>query len=586
MMESADAEAVVSDHNETMKSNGQMPKSADLCTNEQDQKHVNRNIEMEVISESDRKDQDFDEKPKQCLKLRKCCLDFVQPLQTKHHPLPEKASICERFVFSLRCPPHGNLMMYIQFLVIFGFIWATLISLIGNEALPGGNIFSLLILFFTCVVGGYIVSIVRLPPLLGMLIIGAVLMNVPVIKVIGVGINKDWSGALRQVALTVILLRAGLGLDPKALRKLSCVVFRLAFSPCLMECVAEAVAAHYLLGFPWLWGIMLGFVLAAVSPAVVVPSLLGLSEHGYGLDKGIPTLVIAAASVDDVLAITGFGVVLGITFSTGDLALNIVKGPLEALLGVVFGIVAGVFVWFFPGKDSEHVVLFRSLLLLGGGLMATFGSSAVNLSGAGPLGCLSMAFVAAFRWRKQKGSHGVKPMEEIIAVLWMFFQPLLFGLIGAEVNISAVQADVVGLGIATLGIGLAVRVVVSFLAVFGSGLNFKEMLFIPFAWLPKATVQAAIGALALDKARKVNNEEWEILGKKLLTIAVLSILITAPLGAVAISLLGPRLLKRDAVPNIAESKATTEDSDKQNSVVFDNPCIIDDEKHISEMTAL
>ena len=117
------------------------------------------------------------------------------------------------------------------------------------------------------------------------------------------------------------------------------MVFRLAFSPCLAETLTVAIASHFLLNFPWMWGFMLGFVLAAVSPAVVVPCLLSLQERGYGVDKGIPTLVIAAASVDDVLAISGFTILLGITFKPEqDLLTVILQGPKEALIGLLFGV--------------------------------------------------------------------------------------------------------------------------------------------------------------------------------------------------------------------------------------------------------
>ncbi|KAI8793850.1 mitochondrial sodium/hydrogen exchanger 9B2, partial [Biomphalaria glabrata] len=149
-----------------------------------------------------------------------------------------------------------------------------------------------------------------------------------------------------QIALTVILTRAGLGLDPKALRRLSFVVLRLAFLPCLTETIIDGIASHLILGFPWQWAFMLGFVIAAVSPAVVVPSLISIGERRFGIDKGIPTLVIAAASLDDILAITGFGVLLGITFSTGDIAWTLSKGPLEVVLGTVYGIIGGIILWF------------------------------------------------------------------------------------------------------------------------------------------------------------------------------------------------------------------------------------------------
>lgn len=484
--------------------------------------------------------------PRRCLGLRRFCHNFTKPIRTKYNPLSDNAEPLETFKHGLMCPPHGLLARYLMFLVMIGVSFAVLISITGSGGLPGGNFFSLTVMFFGCVIGGYLVVFIRLPPLLGMLIVGCMLRNVPVINIVGESIDGRWSSALRQIALTVILIRAGLGLDPHALRRLSWAVLRLAFSPCLAECLAEAVAAHLLLGMPFVWSIMLGFVLAAVSPAVVVPSLLNLSDRGYGLNKGIPTLVIAAASVDDVLAITGFGVMLGIAFSTGDIAVSIIKGPLEAVVGIVYGTVTGVIVWYLPNMASRHVVLYRTFLLFGFGLMATFGSSKLDFPGAGPLGCLTLAFVAAYRWRQEDWSNvqGGEPMAGIVAILWMIFQPLLFGLIGAEVDIMKIDGSTVGLGIATLAIGMVVRLIVSFLSVFGTNLNMKERLFIPFAWLPKATVQAAIGALALDKAKEMGDETGVVFGKQILTLAVLSIIITAPIGAAIIAITGPLLLHR------------------------------------------
>ncbi|XP_069123736.1 sodium/hydrogen exchanger 9B2-like [Argopecten irradians] len=484
------------------------------------------------------------ETPQRCQGLRRCCQKISKPLRTKYHPLPENPSICQRLKYSFLCPPHGNLAWYMQFFILVGITWTVLVSLTHSEALPGGNFFSLFVLFYGAIIGGYLISFLRLPPLLGMLIVGAALRNIPMVKIVGMSIDMGWSSALRQIALTVILIRAGLGLDPKALRKLSFTVLRLAFIPCLAECCAEAIAAHFLLGFPWEWGFMLGFVLAAVSPAVVVPSLLSLSDRGYGLEKGIPTLVIAAASVDDVLAITGFGVVLGIAFSKGDIALTIVKGPLEALLGIVYGIIVGVIMWYLPSKDTKNASLYRSLLLLGAGMLATFGSSIVHLSGAGPLGCLTLAFIAALRWRKEAEKEGDNGINGMVGILWMIFQPLLFGLIGAAVDVTAIDGGTVGLAMGTLAIGLFIRLCASFGAVMFSGLNMKEMLFIPIAWLPKATVQAAIGGIALDEATKRGDANLMVLGTSVLTIAVLSIVITAPIGAALIAIFGPLWLEK------------------------------------------
>ncbi|GFR84744.1 mitochondrial sodium/hydrogen exchanger 9B2-like [Elysia marginata] len=500
--------------------------------------------------------------PPCCSGLRTCFNSCTRPCLAESHPLPRDASCCRRLLDNFLCPPHSRAGAFL-FIVIFCVAgWATLLAMTGEAALPGENLFSLAVVFTACWCGGYVFDLIYLPPLLGMLVVGVILGNVPHIS-FAKDIIPSWSSSCRQIALTVILIRAGLGLDPHALRRLSCVVVRLAFLPCLIETIVDGIASHLILGFPWSWGFLLGFVIAAVSPAVVVPSLLGLTDKGYGLDKGVPTLVIAAASIDDVLAITGFGVMLGIAFSSGNIAWTLAKGPLEAIVGVGIGIVGGLILWYIPQRKSRHLLLFRSSLLLSLSLMALFGSRRIDWAGAGPLAALTMPFVAALRWRSELKEGEKNPVEDVVAVLWMIFQPLLFGLIGSEVKISSLEGGTVGLGLAVLSIGLGFRSLVAFLAVYGTRLNFKERLFIPIAWLPKATVQAAIGAVALDSAKEVNDKELIQLGEQILTLAVLVILITAPIGAAGISLAGPKLLSRPTLP----SKETNDEQGKSNRAV-------------------
>ncbi len=388
---------------------------------------------------------------------------------------------------------------------------------------------------------------------------GCLLRNVPVVDV-AKDIDPKWSGALRNVALVVILSRAGLGLDPVALRKMSFGVLRLSCIPCSVEAITGAVTSHFLLGFNWAWGFMLGFILSAVSPAVVVPSMLNLQEKGLGVDKGIPTLVIAAASIDDVIAISGFGVALGIAFSQGNLVLTIFKGPLEALAGVLYGIVLGILCWYIPHRSHDKKTLLRFFILFAGGLFAVFGSRAADISGAGALGALTLAFVSAVNWRQDTDSGGELPVKQVYGVLWELFQPLLFGLIGAEIDISKIEGETIGLGIAVLLIGLTLRIIASFFAVFGTELNLKERFFIPLAWLPKATVQAAIGSVALDTAREKDlGPEIIELGEQVVTIAVLVILATAPVGAIAISLSANRLLQKlDSGENLRKDESQIE----------------------------
>ncbi|CAL1543252.1 unnamed protein product [Lymnaea stagnalis] len=489
------------------------------------------------------------------------------PLLATTHPLPENPKLLRTCAQGFLCPPSGKVAAVLFVVLMFALWWATLLSIAWKEVMPDGNLFPMLVLFISAWCGGYLTSYTPLPPLLGMLVVGVILGNVEGINVAR-QIQSSWSSTARSIALTVILLRAGLGLDPAALKRLSFVVPRLAFCPSVVEVIVDGVAAHFVLDFPWTWAFMLGFVLAVVSPAVVVPSMLSLSERRYGLDKGVPTLIIAACSLDSVLAVTGFGVLLGISFSTGDTTLLLCilnRGPLDYSVPVyrTFPVWLAVSSWFIPQKN---LTLFRCVMLVGGGLLAVFGSKITNWSGSGPLGCLSLAFVANYRWRRDYS--GDSPVEVTAGVLWMLFMPLLFGLIGAAVDISSLEARAVGEGVGVLMAGLCARVLVAWLTMLKTDLNMKERFFVPIAWIPKATVQAAIGAVAYDTAVERGATDLIPLGKKILMQAVLAILIAAPLGSALIALAGPRLLhKTDDVKNTKNKLFATLDNGHVNDAI-------------------
>ncbi|KAM6960303.1 sodium/hydrogen exchanger 9B2 [Tautogolabrus adspersus] len=457
-----------------------------------------------------------------------------------------------------RCPrPRGLVNLLITKVCLFALLFGVVWSITGSQCLPGGNLFGIVILFICSVLGGKLVGMIQLPtlppfpPLLGMLLAGLLLRNVPYITE-AVFIDTHWSSALRNIALSIILTRAGLGLNPSALSRLKAVCVRLAVGPCMVEACTIAIVSHFLLGLPWVWGFILGFVLAAVSPAVVVPSMLLLQKEGYGVEKGIPTLLMAAGSFDDILAITGFSTCLGIAFSTGATWMNILKGLLEVVGGVIAGLILGVFLCVFPSKDQEDLVLRRTLILLGLSIFSVFFSHVVGFAGAGGLCTLVLAFLAALGWKSDKA-----PVAAMVGRSWDLFQPLLFGLIGAEITIAELNPSTVGLGLACIAIGLVIRLLVTFLLVHFGGFTLKEKLFISVAWLPKATVQAAIGSKALDMARDKEDDTLIKFGLDVLTLAVLAILTTAPIGALGIGLAGPRLLARQ-VKDDTEGGATTQ----------------------------
>nr|XP_003468081.2 sodium/hydrogen exchanger 9B2 isoform X1 [Cavia porcellus]XP_013006032.1 sodium/hydrogen exchanger 9B2 isoform X1 [Cavia porcellus]XP_023420097.1 sodium/hydrogen exchanger 9B2 isoform X1 [Cavia porcellus] len=477
--------------------------------------------------------------------------------EKKLQEAPAESGCLPRLRQALSCPPRGLLNRGVTNVTMAVLLWAVVWSITDSECLPGGNLFGIIILFYCAVIGGKLLGLVKLPtlpplpPLLGMLLAGFLLRNIPVICD-NVRIEHRWSSSLRSIALSVILVRAGLGLDSKALQKLKGVCMRLSLGPCTVEACAAAVLAHFLMGLPWQWGFILGFILGAVSPAVVVPSMLLLQEGGYGVEKGVPTLLMAAGSFDDVLAITGFNTCLGIAFSTGSTMFNVLKGVLEVVIGVATGVLLGFFIRYFPSHDQAALVLTRASLLLGLSVLAVFSSVRFGVPGSGGLCTLVAAFLAGLGWGDAKGE-----VERVIAIAWDIFQPLLFGLIGAEVSIASLRPETVGFCVATLGAAVLIRILATFLLVCFAGFNIKEKLFISFAWLPKATVQAAIGSVALDTARSHGDEQLERYGMDVLTVAFLAILITAPIGSLLIGLLGPRFLQKLEHQNEDEVRQTS-----------------------------
>ncbi|GAB6018823.1 Sodium/hydrogen exchanger 9B2 [Chamberlinius hualienensis] len=442
-----------------------------------------------------------------------------------------------RFLDKIRFPK------YILLIITGVFFWGNLWLLTGSSALPGGSLFALFFLSVFSWIGGELISVLHLPPLLGMLAVGFALRNLPTVN-IAEDLNPQMSSSLRNIALAVILCRAGLSLDPQKLRKLRLTFVGLSLVPCLLEACATAVAATFILNFPWLWSFILGFVVAGVSPAVVVPSMIVCQDKRLGTNKGIPTLLIASGSLDNVTAIAAFGIVLSITFSTKPLYMTIIQGPLEVVIGIVFGALVGTITWFYTIRIKRGRLLLQCLLLLLGCMFAIFGSRYVGYPGAGPLGSLVLPFSAAYGWRKRGKLDKRIPL--VFNTIWLIFQPILFGLIGSEVKLSNLVGNTVGYGVAIVLIAVVARSIVTFFVTAKSNFNLRERLFITLSWIPKATVQATVGPVALDTARQLTaGTENVTFGIEVLTIAVISILLTAPTGAIAMSLTAPRLLTRE-----------------------------------------
>ena len=208
--------------------------------------------------------------------------------------------------------------------------WATTYAIIGETAAPGGQLFSLVTLTVAANFGGWLMSLTTLPRLIGMLLTGILMQNIGAVNIDGD--FKVVTAELRKFALVIILTRAGLEMDPEAFKKVWFTIIKLGLVPWTVEAGVNCVLSHFLLGLPWMWAMLLGSIIAAVSPAVVVPCLFRLRTKGYGVVKGIPTLIVAVAGIDDAASVAIFGIISSLMFSTGGLTFQISQGTSSSSL--------------------------------------------------------------------------------------------------------------------------------------------------------------------------------------------------------------------------------------------------------------
>lgn len=368
----------------------------------------------------------------------------------------------------------------------------------------------------------------KMPGLLGILILGIIIgpygLNLLQQDIINV------SNDLRKIALIIILLRAGLGIHKDDLIKNGSSALKLSCIPGLIEGFFISLTAMKLLNFSFIEGGILGFIIAAVSPAVVVPSMLKLIENHVGETKGIPTLILAGASIDDVFAITIFSAFLGLYSGTHiNIGIKLLSIPISILLGVVAGIIIGLIL--IKIFDNYHIRDTKKLLLiLGFAILLTEIESLLELKIqiASLLGVMTIGFIIM-----DKLPDVGERLSTKLNKVWVFAELLLFILVGAQVNIH-VAFDAGKVGVIIILIGLLGRSLGVLISLWGTDLNWKERFFCVISYIPKATVQAAMGAVPLSLG--VGS------GETILAISVLSILITAPIGAMGIDYFSEKLL--------------------------------------------
>ena len=393
------------------------------------------------------------------------------------------------------------------------------------------NLFAIILLFGGWA-SGRLFARMRLPSVIGMVVFGIIAGII--LRDATPAVLPEISPFLKSFALIVILLRAGLGIQRKTLHRAGTAALLMAVIPCIFEGVVLFFACQWIFGFPWYICGLTACMLSAVSPAVIVPSMLELRERRIGSRNDVPTIILAGASIDDVLAITIFTIFLG--FSTGtdtQVITSLALVPISLTAGVVSGIIFGaVLIHFFKKRHQTVRATEKTLILISATiLLVQIGD---YLHYAALIGVMTLGFIIL-----ERSQEIARELSQKLAKIWVFAEIVLFVLIGFSLDPS-IAASAGGRGILLITLGLVGRSLGVLTATAGSHLGWRERLFCVIAYIPKATVQAALGGVALSYGLAE--------GEVILAIAVLAILLTAPLGLIGIRLSAARLLGVDIAP--------------------------------------
>jgi len=397
------------------------------------------------------------------------------------------------------------------------------------------------------------------------------------------GLPNDWASDIITVGLCIIFMRGGLELDLELVKKAGSAALRLTVMPGVCEALMVAVFSMLIFGMHFMLGLSLGFILAAVSPAVVVGAMFDLKKKGYGVKQNIPVLVVAAASMDDVVAISGFAICVAFAIpnkfaTTTTTIINAVHGPITLIGGMLLGLLGGNIAAMTKIWDAHWkrvaIVAFQGFFLAFGckTLEREWNVHSAHPIGAsmGILGALAMAGTTSYMWERGKGyqssgkeKHFAHDVEATLAKVWAILaQPLLFGVVGSYLDFRRMPGVTIAKAIGIVTIGVSFRTVMAFIAMFKTGLTRKEQLFVALSWLPKATVQAAFCAYPNDRIYSKPSEAWDSPEQEaqykqwaldIMVTGGLAILMTAPAGLIIIQKLGPKWLEQDKSQGMEQS---------------------------------
>ncbi len=388
-------------------------------------------------------------------------------------------------------------------------------------------LFSIALMLLVGMLAGWGCKKLHLPGLLGMIFTGIVLGPFALNLIDGTILSI--SSELRRIALIIILTRAGLSLDINDLKKVGRPAILMCFVPACFEMTGMIILAPLLLHISYIEAAVMGAVIAAVSPAVIVPKMLKLMDEGYGVNKSVPQMILAGASVDDVFVIVMFSVFTGLAQGNGVSAVSFIRIPVSIILGILIGMAAGTILAIYFKKIHIRDTVKVIILLCISFLLVTAEDRFSDIIPFASLIAVMCIGIALQRNRKEAAVR----LSVKFNKLWVCAEVILFVLVGATVNISYAISAGISAVMLIFGV-LLFRMAGVFVCMIKTKLNMRERFFCVISYMPKATVQAAIGGVPLSMGLACGNI--------VLTVAVLAIIITAPLGAFLIDLTYKRFL--------------------------------------------
>ncbi|KAG1663068.1 hypothetical protein FOA52_011588 [Chlamydomonas sp. UWO 241] len=442
--------------------------------------------------------------------------------------------------------------------------YGTLYFLIGEPfSIPDGNMFAVILVWLLGHIGGFIAVQCRIPALLGMLIIGAVVVNLP--GHIMYAYKPSWSSHIKAFGLATILMRSGLKIDyVKAFSQSPLTVCLLGTIPVILEGFLVSAVFKTMFDMPWLFAAMAGFLLAPISPTVIVTGMLDLQKQHLAEERGIPSIEMASAGVDVVVGIAMYAIFqsLAIQEASGDTnEWFIARGPASIGIGAMSAMVGGLVCGCTSFLNTSWA---RTAVVFSFGQLFMFIYYSLGMPGAGALAAIGVAGTAAICWTfgiprvlsTGPNDNHRQVVDHTLATFWIYvMQPLLFCSIGVSINFAKIPGTVIPIAILIIVVGSLCRMLSASLVLqparLTKGWTTKEVLFVSLSWIPKATVQGALSSAPLDALKMSMPDhddprflQYQAWAYQILGTAVFSILMTAPAGLIIISMLGPRLLAK------------------------------------------